>query len=74
MYKTFEITKKTCKKSGVELMVLNGIKWLNEKHIEKGLDHTNLRALTRKYPSKYRKHRYELVDEHGKTTKQNFFT
>ena len=56
-------------KNSVEVIVVNGIKWLNEKHIEEGLDHPNLLVITRKYPSKYRKHRCQLVDEPNKTTK-----
>ena len=36
---------------------------LNKKHIEEGLDHARLPFITIKYPSKYRKHRYELVDD-----------
>ena len=50
-------------KHGVEVTIVNGTKQLNEKHIEEGLDHANLPVLTRNYPSGYRKHRYELVDE-----------
>ena len=37
--------------------------WLNEKHIEEGLDHKHLRELRTKYHSDHRKHRYELVEE-----------
>ena len=37
--------------------------WLNEKFIEKGLDHKNLLEITTKYNSNHRKHRYELVEE-----------
>ena len=37
--------------------------WLNEKHTEKGLVHENLPIIARNYLSKYRKHRYEPVDE-----------
>ena len=40
----------------------DGILWLNEKHIE-GLDHKNLRFITKIYSSNYRKCRYKLVDE-----------
>ena len=58
-----DITKETWGGNGVEVIVLNGIKWLNEKHIEERLDHANLPVFTRKYRSKYRKHRYELLDE-----------
>ena len=49
-------------KNGLEVIVENnGTKWLNQKHIEEGLDHANLPVNKRIYPSKYRKHRYELV-------------
>ena len=41
----------------------NGILRLNEKHIEKGLDHKNVRLITGKYHPDHRKHRYEPVDE-----------
>ena len=47
--------------------------WLNEKHIEQGLDHKNLREITTKYHSDNRKHRYELVDEPKKKTMQQSF-
>ena len=50
-------------KNGVKLIVTNGIKLINEKHIEEGLDHANLLVLTIKHYSDYRKHRHELVDE-----------
>ena len=38
-------------KNGVEVMVVNGIKWVNENHIKEGLDHANLPVRTRKYHS-----------------------
>ena len=50
---------KKYRKNGVEVIVLNGIKWLNKKDIKEGLDHKHLPVNTKKYPSKYRKHRYE---------------
>ena len=59
-------------KSGVEVIVPDGTKWLNVKHMKSGLDHVNVQPIARKYLSKYRKHRYELVDEPKKTTNQNF--
>ena len=37
--------------------------WLNEKHIEKRLDHKKLQEITIKYHSDHRKHRYELEDK-----------
>ena len=29
-------------KNGIEVIVVNGSKWLNEMHIEEGLDYTDL--------------------------------
>ena len=49
-------------KNDVEVIVLNGIKWLNEKHIEEGLEHANVAAITLKYPLKHRKQRQELIN------------
>ena len=57
-----KITKKTCIKNGVEVIVFNNICWLNEKHIEKQLSHANLAIITRSYHPKCRNYRYELVD------------
>ena len=37
--------------------------WLNEKHIQEGLDHKNLREITINYHLDHRKHGYELVTE-----------
>ena len=51
--------EKTCEKNGVETIVdSDGILWLNEKNIEQGLDHKNLRDITIKYHSDHRRHRY----------------
>ena len=47
-------------KNSVEVIVFNGIKWFNEKHIEEGLDHTNVTFLTRKDHLNHRENRYEL--------------
>ena len=55
-----DISRKTYGKNGIETIVDNdGILWLNEKHIEEGLDHKNLREITIKYHSDHRKHRYD---------------
>ena len=59
------------RKNGVEVIVLNSIKWLNEKHIEEQLGHKNLPVAAKKYLSKYVEHRYEIVDKPKKTSKQN---
>ena len=59
-----DISRRTYERNGIETMIDNdGILWLNEKHIEKGLDHNNLREITIKYNYNHRKHRYELVGE-----------
>ena len=51
-------------RNGVETIVDNDrVFWLNEKHIKEGLHHKNLRLTAVKYPSGYRKHKHELVDE-----------
>ena len=59
-----DISRKTYGRNGVETTVdSNGVLWLNENQMEEGLDHKSLRVTTVKYPSGYRKHRYELVDD-----------
>ena len=47
-------------KNGVEGIIFNGKKWLNEKQIETQLDHANLPAITLQYSSELRKQRQEL--------------
>ena len=44
--------------------------WLNEKHIQEGLDPKNLRLTKAKYGSDHRKHRHEPK----KTTQKDFYT
>ena len=39
-------------KNDVEVIVLNDIKWLNEKNIEEQLEHANLAVMTLKHPLK----------------------
>ena len=63
--KMIAIIKETCESNDLELIIDdNGIPlWLNEKHIEKNLDHKTLPVIKRKYHlSDYRKHIFELVD------------
>ena len=57
------ITADKWQKNGVEVIIVDDIKWLNEKHIEKQLDYSNLREVTSKYPLYLRKQRksYENV-------------
>ena len=68
------ITKETYENNGIEVIIDNNdTLWLSERHIEKKLDHKNLRAITIKYCSDYRKHRFELVEEPKKQPNRIFF-
>ena len=62
MFKMIKITKKTWIKNGVQVIVFNDLCRLNEKHVEEQLGHAILVVMTQSYHPKYRKHRYELVD------------
>ena len=45
-----DISRKTDERNGNETIVdTDGILWLNEKHVEEGLNHKQLRATTVKY-------------------------
>ena len=50
-----KITKEAWKKNGAEVIRFNGKKWLNKKHIEEQLEHSNLAAVTLQYSSDLRK-------------------
>ena len=64
-----DVSRKACEKNGIETIVdSDGILRLNEKHIEEG----NLLVTIVNYPSAYRKHRYELVDEPKKEPNKIF--
>ena len=68
-----DISRKTYERNGIKTIADNdGILWLNEKHIEEGLDHKNLQEITIKYHSDHRKHRYELVEEPKKQANRTF--
>ena len=55
-----KITKETWEENGVEVIVFNGKKWLNQKHREEQLKHSNLAAVTLQYSSEFKKQRQEL--------------
>ena len=59
-YKVVNITKETWEKNGVQRIIFHCKKWLNEKHIEQELKHSNLREITSKYGLDLRKQRQEL--------------
>ena len=68
-----DISRETHQKNDIEKIVDNdGILWFDEKHIEEGLGHKNLREITIKYHSDHRKHRYELVEEPKKQCNRIF--
>ena len=51
--------QKNAWKNGIPTIVNNDeILWLNEKHIEEGLDPKSLGEITVKYHSDHRRHRY----------------
>ena len=58
------ITKRNMAKNGVEVIVFNDKKWLNEKHIEEQLEHSSLVAVTNRYPLKLKKQgqNYKIVE------------
>ena len=56
-----KISKKAWEKNGVEVIIFNGKKWLNEKHIKTQLEHANLPAVTLQYSSKLRKKKTRIT-------------
>ena len=44
------ITTDTWQYNGVEVIIVDNIKWLNETHIEEQLKCRNLRYISRQYP------------------------
>ena len=48
--------------NGVEVIIFNGKKWLNETNTKDQLKHSNLAAVTVQYSSELRKQRQELQD------------
>ena len=57
-----EITKETWGKNGVEVIIFNGKRWLNETNIKDQLKHSNLSVVTLQYSSELRKQRQESQD------------
>ena len=56
------ITENTWKNNGIEVIIVNNVKSLNEKHLEIRLGHSNLSMLTLKYADCFKKQRCELTD------------
>ena len=57
------ITEDTWKKSGVEVIIVDNIKWLNETNIEEQLGRVNFRYTSRQYSSELRKQRQDLIKD-----------
>ena len=55
------IIENTWKNNGIEVIIVNNVKWLNEKHLENNLKHSNLSMLTLKYADCFKKQRCELI-------------
>ena len=55
------ITANTWKNNGIEVIIVNNVNWLNEKHLENSLGHSNLSMITLKYGDCFRKQRSELT-------------
>ena len=66
------INTDTWQKTGVEVRILDKIKWLNEKHIEQQLDHSCLRNISLQHPEYLRKQRQELLKQCGKQPCRRF--
>ena len=51
-------------KNGIEAIARKNCElWINEKHLEQRMGHSNLPVVTNKYDPMYKKCRFELVDE-----------
>ena len=50
-------------KNSVELIIVDNIMWLNEKHIEKQLCYSALKKITALYPEYLRKERQDLIEK-----------
>ena len=68
-----DVSRRAYERNGIKAIVDNDeILWLNERHIEEGLDHKKfweIAKITIKYHSDHRKHIYELVEKHKVTSK-----
>ena len=66
--------KETYENNNTEVTVDGiGKLWLNEKHIEEQLGHTNLPVITNKYDQVYQKHRHELANKPKKQPSRRFY-
>ena len=69
------ITKETYQNNGIEVIIDKfDILWLDEKHVEQQLEHKHLPAVTNKYHKKYKKCRYEIMDEQKSNYIEDLYT
>ena len=62
-----DMRRKRFESNGKETIIDNdGILWLNEKHIEEGLNQKILQQIATNCNWNHRKHKYELVEESKK--------
>ena len=45
-----EVTKERWERNGIEVIIVNGKKWLNETNAKDQLKHSDLAAVTLEYP------------------------
>ena len=67
------ITKESYENNGIETTTDRfGKLWLNEKHIEQQVELKKLPTVTNKYNKKYKKCRYEIIDDLKKQSYRRF--
>ena len=62
-YKQWFLLLKYMEKNGVEVIVVDNVNWLNEKHTETKLGHSNLAMMTLKYPKHLKKKKKKRIDK-----------
>ena len=67
------ITTKTWQDNDVEVILVDKIKWLNEKNIEKKLGHSRLTMTTVKYSGDYRRKKRQELQDCGKSQPARIF-
>ena len=55
------ITADTWRENGIEVIIADGVKWLNETKIEEQIGYTTLRNVVKQYSSNLRKQRQDLI-------------
>ena len=55
------ITADTWRENGIQVIIADGVKWLNETKIEEQIGYTTLRNVVKQYSSNLRKQRQDLI-------------